>query len=75
MTATAKESECTAVVVSKRTSITYVLSHKKYIVLYSVATTTNLKGLYLFYMVSEEDRRLTMSLVGHYYYVAISAIK
>ena len=73
MTATAKESECTAVVVSKRTSITYVLSHKKYIVFYSVATTTNLKGL--FYMVSEEDRRLTMSLVGHYYYVAISAIK
>ena len=49
---------------------------KDILISYSVATTTGQKGLYLFYKVSESNRRiLTMSLVGHYYYGNISAIK
>ena len=77
LTATAIESEYTAIVVSEIISVNSRYYHIKDILIsYSVATTTGQKGLYLFYKVSESNRRiLTMSLVGHYYYGNISAIK
>ena len=58
-----------------KTTVTLVLSHRKYAIFYGVGTTTTSKSKRpIFVMVSGGDRRLALSLVGHDYYGTVSVM-